>query len=163
LWKSVDPPLGLLADGDGGSSEVDVVIEAATWVWFIEAKYRSDISLGTTTRPDRDQVLRNLDVGSNYAGVRRFHFSLLTISDGQSPEGAKRISAYADFTEVRSRLKKHRPDGLANLAAVGRLTWQDLSAVLDIAANSDAREDEKQYPRRAREWLRERKIVEDDG
>lgn len=70
LWPSIRPPLGLLAQGDEGASEIDVLIEASTWVWFIEAKYGSDISLGTTTRPNRDQVLRNLDVGSYYAGVR---------------------------------------------------------------------------------------------
>ena len=75
LWPSIEPPLGLLAYGDEGASEIDVVIEAATWVWFIEAKYGSDISLGTTTRPERDQVLRNIDVGSYYAGVRPFYFT----------------------------------------------------------------------------------------
>ena len=48
LWESVDPPLGLLAGGDEGPSEIDVVVEAASWVWFIEAKFRSDISSGTT-------------------------------------------------------------------------------------------------------------------
>ena len=76
LWHSVAPPPGLLSGGDEGISEIDVVIEAATWVWFIEAKYTSDISLRTTTRPHRDQVLRNIDVGSYYAGVRQFFFSL---------------------------------------------------------------------------------------
>jgi hypothetical protein len=74
LWKTVEPPLGLLVDGDEGASEIDVVIESASWVWFIEAKYRGDISKGTTTSPDRDQVLRNLDVGSNYAGSETFTF-----------------------------------------------------------------------------------------
>ena len=72
LWQSIPPPVGLLAGGDEGASEIDVVIEASTWIWFIEAKYRSDISFGTTTRPERDQVLRNLDVGSYHAGVRQF-------------------------------------------------------------------------------------------
>src|SRR5205823_13520305 len=49
LWQSIAPPLGLLVGGDEGDSEIDDVIEAPTWVWFIEAKYRSDISTGTTT------------------------------------------------------------------------------------------------------------------
>ncbi len=91
LWRSAAPPPGLLIGGDEGISEIDVVIEAATWVWFIEAKYTSDISLGTTTRPDRDQVLRNIDVGSYYAGVRQFFFSLLVSSEERSPEGTKRM------------------------------------------------------------------------
>src|SRR6266576_5654449 len=42
LWESIPPPVGLLAGGDEGASEIDVVIQAPTWVWFIEAKYRSD-------------------------------------------------------------------------------------------------------------------------
>ena len=32
LWHSVAPPPGLLIGGDEGISEIDVVIEAATWV-----------------------------------------------------------------------------------------------------------------------------------
>ncbi len=31
LWESIPPPLGLLAGGDEGASEIDVVIEAPTW------------------------------------------------------------------------------------------------------------------------------------
>jgi hypothetical protein len=98
LWQSIPPPLGLLDGGDEGHSEIDVVIEASTWVWFIEAKYRSDISLGTTTRPQRDQVLRNIDVGSYHAGVREFYFSLLIAAEKTSPEGVKRISEYSDLS-----------------------------------------------------------------
>jgi hypothetical protein len=45
LWVSVPPPLGLLVEGDEGASETDVVIETGTWVWFIEAKHRSDIAV----------------------------------------------------------------------------------------------------------------------
>ena len=62
LWKPVPPPLSLLKDGDEGISEIDIVIESASWVWFIESKYTSDISSGTTTRPERDQIIRNIDV-----------------------------------------------------------------------------------------------------
>jgi hypothetical protein len=78
---NIPPPLGLLEGGDEGDSEIDVIIETPTWVWFIEAKYRSDISLGTTTRPSRDQVIRNMDVGTYYVDVRQFFFSLLILSE----------------------------------------------------------------------------------
>lgn len=156
LWRSIPPPVGLLADGDEGSSEIDVVIESGTWVWFIEAKYRSDISTGTTTRPGRDQVLRNLDVGSYYAGVRRFCFSLLIDSEQRSPLGARAVEQYADFSRVRSSLARHRPDGLANLAAIGLLTWGALAGVLDEAQLQAPREDERSYAGRAAAWLRTR-------
>lgn len=156
LWESIPPPLGLLADGDEGASEIDVVIEAPTWVWFIEAKYRSDISTGTTTRPERDQVLRNLDVGSYYAGVRQFFFSLLIASEKKSPLGAQRVVDYTDLAVPRARLEGHRPDGCQNMKAVGQLSWPILADVLAEASAAAPREDERAYAARAVAWLQER-------
>jgi hypothetical protein len=156
LWESVTPPLGLLVDGDEGASEIDVVIEAASWVWFLEAKYRSDVSTGTTTRPDRDQILRNLDVGTYYAGVRQFSFSLLISSEQRSPVGARLLREYSDFTLARTRLAKHRVDGLTNLASIGQVTWSQLAEVLDDAAAAAPRDDERAFATRAAAWLRER-------
>lgn len=158
LWKSVPPPLGLLAESDEGPSEIDVAIEAASWVWFIEAKYRGDISKGTTTRPTRDQVLRNLDVGSYYAGVRSFYFSLLIASDRTSPLGVQKLQEYSDFNVVRERLE-HRVDGIKNLREIGKLSWSQLDTVLVDAENAAARQDERAYARRATEWLRARVLV----
>lgn len=155
LWESVPPPLGLLAGGDEGTSEIDVVIEAPTWVWFIEAKYRSDISTGTTTRPERDQVLRNIDVGSYHAGVRDFFFSLLISSELRSPEGVKRIREYTNLSAAAGKLP-HRPDGLHNVKGVGQLTWTQLGDVLAEASKAAPREDERAYATRAATWLRER-------
>jgi hypothetical protein len=159
LWRSVPPPLGLLAGGDEGDSEIDVVIESPTWVWFLEAKHRSDISTGTTTRPDRDQVLRNLDVGTHYAGVRQFFFSLLVSSDSRSPLGVQRVREYADLAVPRERLRSHRPDGLQNLGGVSELTWRALGDVLAEASASAPRHDERAYATRALTWLRERGVA----
>ncbi|MDP9201608.1 MAG: hypothetical protein M3P26_06710 [Gemmatimonadota bacterium] len=156
LWLSVPPPLGLIAEGDEGSSEVDVAIESATWVWFIEAKYRSDISTGTTTRRDRDQILRNIDVGSYYAGVRKFYFSFLIASATRSPVGVKITQQYADYGLVREKLKSHRQDGLPNLGGVGPLTWNSVSEVLREAATKAEREEERAYASRAFTWLTEK-------
>jgi hypothetical protein len=156
LWESVPPPLGLLADGDEGASEIDVVIETASWVWFIEAKYRSDISTGTTTRPQRDQILRNLDVGTYYAGVRRFSFSLLISSEQRSPIGAEKLREYSDFATARGKLATHRADGLANLHSIGQITWLKLAEVLADAEKAAPRDDERAYATRAADWLRQR-------
>ena len=94
LWLEVAPPPALLGEGDEGESEIDVVIEGATWFWFIEAKYRSDIFGQTTMRADRDQVLRNIDVGSYYAGTRDFFFSLLIRDSVMSPRGVIAVVQY---------------------------------------------------------------------
>jgi hypothetical protein len=125
-------------------------------VWFIETKYRSDISTGTTTRPERDQILRNLDVGTHYAGVRRFCFSLLIASEQRSPLGVQKLQEYSDFHVSRQKLAGHRPDGLVNLHALGQLTWRQLGEVLAVAKSEAPREDERAYAARASEWLNER-------
>ncbi|NUZ04677.1 hypothetical protein HQN59_02775 [Schlegelella sp. ID0723] len=162
LWKSVAPPLGLLAGGDEGESEIDVVIEAPTWVWFIEAKLGSDISTGTTTRSERDQVLRNIDVGTHYAGVRDFQFSLLILSEPRSRKGADRVDQYRTFDIVRSLLALHRPDGLPNLQHVGLLKWSKVAQVLSYAATNAPQADERIHAERAASWLRH-KLPEADN
>jgi len=154
LWESVAPPLSLLGGGDEGESEIDIVVESPTWVWFIEAKYRSDISEGTTTRPDRDQILRNLDVGSSYAGVRPFHFSLLVHSEERSRVGVEKVREYQDFALVRRQLG-HRRDGLGNLMAVSLLAWQDCGRTLGAVAEAgSARSEERAVANHALKWLR---------
>lgn len=155
LWPSVQPPPALLADGDEGESEIDIAIESPTWVWFIEAKRRSDISLGTKTRPERDQVLRNIDVGSYYAAPRDFFFSLLVASREASPRGAAAVDRYSDHAEIGALLSEHRPDGLANLRAVTILTWSDITYVLSVARDTVARTDEETYADRALKWMQQ--------
>lgn len=156
LWVSVDPPLGLLEEGDEGTSEIDVVIEAPSWVWFIEAKHRSDISTGTTTRPERDQVLRNLDVGTHYAGVRDFYFSLLISDPSRSPLGVDRVKTYSDLTVVQEKLNKHRPDQLRNLRAISVLNWTHTRRALESVTTNAPRDDERAYAQRALQWMTER-------
>ena len=153
LWRWVKPPPALLADGDEGESEIDIAIESPTWVWFIEAKRRSDISQRTTTRPERDQILRNIDVGSYYAAPRDFFFSLLVTSPEVSPLGANAVNRYSDLVKPRELLSEHRPDGIGNLQAVTLLTWSDIAHVLSVTRDSVARTDEKPYADRALKWM----------
>lgn len=159
LWVNVAPPAGLLAEGDEGISEIDIVLEAPTWVWFIEAKYGSDISTGTTTRPFRDQLLRNIDVGSYHAGVRDFYFSLLVKSTTASPKGAEMVDQYSSLSRPRELLSHHRPDGLANLKTVSLLTWSDLASVLVKAAEQAIRNDEHIFAERALAWLQSKALL----
>jgi len=157
LWKIVKPPTSLLDGGDEGDSEIDIIIENPRWVWFIEAKLNSDVSTGTTTRPDRDQVLRNIDVGSYYSGVRPFYFSLLYRSEGRSSEGVGAINLYQDFQIVRERLP-HRSDGLRNLSAIGSLTWGDIRETLAAVSLRTKRSQEHFYAQNCIEWLQSRGI-----
>lgn len=153
LWKTVDPPLSLrLHQRDEGPSEIDVIIETERSVWFIEAKFKSDISVGTTNNPTRDQVVRNLDVGSWYAGVREFYFALLVMDEERTPKG---VEVLRRCVAAVPKLN-HRPDGMANIKGLGLLRWSDLAEVLDTCATDAPRRQERAYAERAVSWLRER-------
>lgn len=155
LWEKFSAPPGLrLHQQDEGESEVDVMLESEYSVWFIEAKYRGDIQLGTTNNPARDQVIRNIDVGSWFAGVRDFYFSLLVLSNKRSPIGASHIETYRESSTVAHYLCSHRPDSLPNLKGVGLLTWQDIASVLSDCAGKAPRPDERPFAAAALAWLK---------
>jgi len=164
LWQNVSPPPSLLRfQGDEGESEIDICLETPDLVWFIEAKYKSDISTRTTSNEHRNQVLRNIDVGSYYAGTRRFYFSLLVLEESRSPRGVAAVREYeADYRGFRDSLA-HRQDGCANVSGIGLLHWAALASALASCSECATREEEREYARRALEWLRGRGIERDEG
>lgn len=154
LWKEVEPPPALrLYQRDEGASEIDVVIETEFSVWFIEAKFKSDISTGTTNNPTRDQIVRNLDVGSWYAGVRDFYFALLIMDEERSPKGVEVLNSLGGSPPTLP----HRPDGLQNVKGCGLLRWRDIAGVLRVCADDGGlREGEAQFARNAWSWMQQR-------
>jgi hypothetical protein len=154
LWRRLAPPRSLPESPDEAPVELDVVIESPAWVWCIDAKYQGDIAIGTTNRPDRDQVLRGIDAGSAYAGVRAFAFSLLVRDRQMSPRGAEAVELYRNLAYTRAALASHRPDELVNLKHVGLFTWDVLGRVLSAAASGAARADERALAGRGAEWVR---------
>lgn len=159
LWQTVAPPPSLLEEMEEGETEIDVVIEAPSWVWFIEAKLGGEVS-GGAARRERNEVLRSIDVGSYYAGVRSFYFSLLISDALRSRAGVELVQEYRDLERPRELLAGHRPDGLPNLGGVSLLRWTDLVEILgDVARAHATGEDERPYALRAHEWLRARRIA----
>jgi cation transport regulator ChaC len=159
LWQRVQPPPALrLFQKDEGDSEIDVLIETEQMVWFIEAKFRSDVSERTTNNPERDQILRNLDVGTWYAGVREFYFSLLLMDAPLLTKGTAIVERYAASTDEVARRLPHRPDRLANLRGTGVLRWSQLASVLTACAAAAPRADERGYAQRAVDWLKTKSI-----
>jgi hypothetical protein len=63
-----------------GKTHVDLTVETPRKLIFIEAKYKSNLSADTTHDSDRDQIIRNVDVGSWAARQigKEFFFTLLT-------------------------------------------------------------------------------------
>lgn len=160
IWSSVPPPPSLRDQAREGNTEADIIIESASWVWFIEAKYRNDISLRTKANSDRNQILRNLDVGSHYAGDRDFSFSLLILDPSYTQNGIDIVQLYQDRELPRQLLAAHRPDGLKNWMAISLLTWADLADVLQSVAASAPGHVEPGYAARALEWMVDRWIVD---
>ena len=79
FWDKFFPPM--LRPFPEGETHVDLTIETSSKLIFIEAKYKADISRNTTHDPNRDQIIRNIDVGSWAAKKRAktFYFALLTL------------------------------------------------------------------------------------
>lgn len=164
LWPTVLPPPALrLFQKDEGPSEIDVRIETERVVCFVEAKYKSDISPRTKNNPDRDQIVRNLDLGSWYAGRRDFFFALLVLDETQSPDGLAVLRRYAESRDaILSRLT-HRTDGLENLKGIGQVAWRDMAAILRQCESQAQRDDEKSAARLAAEWLSSKGVLQKVG
>ena len=79
FWDKYFPPL--LRSFPEGETHVDLTIETSNKLIFVEATYKADISKNTKHDPNRDQIIRNIDVGSWAAKKRakEFYFFLLTL------------------------------------------------------------------------------------
>ena len=79
FWDKYFPPM--LRPLPEGETHVDLTIETSKKLIFIEAKYKADISKNTKHDSNRDQIIRNIDVGSWAAKKRakEFYFVLLTL------------------------------------------------------------------------------------
>jgi hypothetical protein len=150
LWRKFPPP-DTIAHPEG-QSEVDIALETRDFVWFIEAKYKSDISPSVKHCADRDQIIRSIDVGSCYAKAKDFYFTLLMLDPELCPVGVGKMSEYMAQERVCLALP-HRPDGRANLKAISQLTWADLASVLADCAHLASRRDERAIANRAVSWL----------
>ncbi|MEH7253828.1 DUF1643 domain-containing protein [Neobacillus niacini] len=156
LWKKLNPPVNLPIRE--GQSEVDVIIESDEFVWFIEAKYKSDISLGTTHDKTRNQIIRNIDVGLDYKNGKDFYFSLLILDEEHSPKGYHYINVCSYSLDHIMNDIPHRRDGLINLKGVGLLTWLDLLNVLGVSKRGTEIEFQRVVATQAEQWL-SKKIV----
>jgi len=136
LWRSIEPPPSITDFQKEGNSEIDIIIESEKFVWFIEAKYKSDISMHTTHNENRDQLLRNIDVGSYYSGIKDFYFSLLYLNEENTKNGIDRIELYNALAvhELKTMLP-HRSDKMENLKGIGKIQWSDINQ--DYNCNND--------------------------
>jgi len=83
FWKRYQSPREY--NKKEGSSEIDVTLELVGTVVFVEAKYRSGLATGTTYDKERDQIVRNLDVGLSYSQKFKKRFFLLIVTNESKP------------------------------------------------------------------------------
>ena len=158
LWKKIHPPKSL--PFKEGKSEIDIVIETEDFVWFIEAKYRSDITFGTEQNAKRDQIIRNIDIGTNYARKRNFYFSLIILDKYHSPIGYRRAVEYKDSLEAVQNALPHRVE-LPSLKGISVIQWKDIQSLFKTIYLYSKNKYEKYIADQVSYWLLD-KIREDN-
>lgn len=117
-----------------GNTEVDLTILGKKAIVFVEAKYRSEIGMRTTHHPNRDQIIRNIDVGTYYAWDKglNFYFILLTSSDCE--KSIRQLRYYRNNPQKIVERLLHRPDIPRKLEQIvenlGLITWDQLKKTI---------------------------------
>lgn len=128
LWKEITPTKDYIDKvTKEGNSEIDIIIENENIVWFIEAKNTSDISMDTKYSTTRNQIIRNIDVGSCYSNKKNFYFSLLIRDESLSPNGIKIIEQYR-HEDINNYLM-HRSKKIDNMKGISVIKWNDIMNV----------------------------------
>lgn len=125
FWEKQPRPQGIIE----GATEVDLVLESAASLVFVEVKMGAGPSAGTTNDPDRNQLTRNLDVGYVRALRDKKQFAVIYVTpESSTPEIVRRI--------------KTEPSGFPCSAGVdprdisARLHWSSWSAIGDEVARA---------------------------
>ena len=112
-----------------GKSEIDVVLESANYLVFLEAKLGSDISATTSYDPSRNQIARNIDCAIESAGSREPIFWMLVRDCDANRAYVQMMDAYQRHPETLHRDLPHRP--LAQLQRIAQrlaiFRWRDLA------------------------------------
>jgi hypothetical protein len=89
FWEKQPKPIGPLGEG---STEVDLVLESDKLLTFVEVKMDAEPSRGARNDPERNQLLRNLDVGHRRAREAKRAFALVYVTpDLSEPEIVLRL------------------------------------------------------------------------
>jgi len=153
LWTSVRSPSGyeaqsrarMLASGNPGwvsrgkspdpvegSSEIDIAFEHDKFSVFIEAKLGSDVSMGTTYDPQRNQIVRNIDCLIEKAGERTPIFWMLARDEEPSRAYVQLMNNYKSDPSLLHRDLPHRDAEMLTQIAQNLtiLVWSDFNELV---------------------------------
>ena len=150
LWKQIRQPQSL--PDNEGKTNIDIIIESDAFVWFIEAKYKTDICLDNDYQVKRDEIIRKIDGGTNYAKKREFYFTLLILDKYNSPMGFRMVNEYKDSIEKVKSLLPHRLE-LPMLKGVSVLYWKDIQSLFKTVYLYSKNKYERYIADQAGYWL----------
>lgn len=127
LWKKIRSPKSL--PGYEQKSDIDIIIETDTFVWFIQALYKTDIPFPTDNHRGRDEIIRNIDGGTNYARNRDFYFSLLILDKYHSPIGFRLANEYKNSESKVRELLPHRLE-LPFPKGISVIHWHEVQTLI---------------------------------
>jgi len=116
-----------------GNTEVDLTILTEKAIIFVEAKYHSEIEMHTTHCPNRDQIIRNIDVGTYYAWNKGLDFYFVLLTSSNCKKSRKLLRHYlGNPQEIVDRLP-HRTDIPKRIEQItenmGLTTWNQLHKI----------------------------------
>jgi hypothetical protein len=122
FWEKQQRPIGVLE----GNTEVDLELESEHATVFLEVKMDAEASHSTKADPERNQLIRNLDVGFAHASRDGKHFALIYVTpDLVQPEIATRIQGQAASFPANPEADEH-----AIRSCLYWSSWSDIGEVL---------------------------------
>jgi hypothetical protein len=116
-----------------GNTEVDLTILTEKLIIFVEAKYRSEISTHTTHCPNRDQIIRDIDVGSYHAWNKGLDFYFVLITSSSCKKSRKLLKYYLDNPQEITNRLSHRTDIPKKIRQItdniGLITWSQVQRI----------------------------------
>ena len=135
LWKKLPPPVGRA--GREGLTEVDVYVAFGESVLLIESKFTSGLTPRTAHDPQRDQLIRLIDVAfSHLVDGEFFPRSPFIMVTGMQDGEPRLVNQYRSANAVRRCIPgldtRRGGDAVAQLLArqVGYLSWSRIAKTL---------------------------------
>jgi hypothetical protein len=109
FWEKYFPPM--FRSFPEKETHVDLTIETSNKLIFIEATYEAEISKTTKHDPNRDQIIRNIDVGSWAAKKRAKEFSFILLTLQTNTYSIDKLNDYkSNPANVIEKIGSYRKD-----------------------------------------------------